>query len=250
MQKLRQIKLDFFKIMLYNARKQEGRTGGRAVENMYKCCIFDLDGTIINTIHSLAHTISLTMERFGYAPIDEAHTKQFVGDGFKKLVERALIYSGDQTLEHFEEAVRVYDGLFRENCLYEVEPYDGMPELLKFLKNKKVKLAVLTNKGHERAVECVETVYGPGFFDLITGESRVMKCKPDPSGAFFTAERLGVLPSECLYFGDTNTDMKTGINAGMDTVGVTWGFRDREELAAFAPKYIIAHPYEIKKVFE
>lgn len=217
---------------------------------MYQCCIFDLDGTIINTIHSLAYSISLTMEHFGYGPIDEDHTKKFVGDGFKKLVERALIYSGDDNLSHYEEALAFYEDTFEKNCLYKVEPYEGMKELLTFLKGRGIKIGVLTNKGQERAVECVEAVYGKGFFDLITGEGNGVKTKPDPSGAFMTAEYFHAKPSECLYFGDTNTDMRTGINAGMDTAAVTWGFRERAELEAFHPRYIINHPSEIKYVFE
>ncbi|ADL05007.1 HAD family hydrolase [Lacrimispora saccharolytica] len=216
---------------------------------MYKCCLFDLDGTLINTIHSLAYSISLTMEHFGYGPIDVAHTKKFVGDGFKKLVERALIYSGDDELTHFREALAFYEKTFEKNCLYMVEPYEGMPELLQFLKDKGIKIGVLTNKGHERAVECVEAVFGRGFFDLIIGEGNGVKCKPDPSGAFMAADHFHANPSQCLYFGDTNTDMKTGINAGMDTVAVTWGFRDRAELEAFQPKYIISNPSEIQHVF-
>lgn len=217
---------------------------------MYQCCIFDLDGTIINTIHSLSRSISLTMEHFGFGPVDEAHTKIFVGDGFKKFVERALVYSGDKELVCYQEAIEVYQKIFQENCLYQIEPYQGMPELLRFLKERQVKIAVLTNKGHEQAVKCVEAVYGKGFFDLITGERKGLKVKPDPEGAFLTAKTLEVEPLKCLYFGDTNTDMRTGKNAGMDTVGVTWGFRSRKELEAFEPKYLIGHPSEIQKVFE
>lgn len=217
---------------------------------MYKCCIFDLDGTILNTIESISHSISLTMEHFGYKTVDEDHTKQFVGDGFKKLVERALLFSGDENLVHYEEALTVYEKVFEKNCLYKVRPYEGIPELLRFLKDKGIRIAVLTNKGHERAVECVETSFGKGFFDLITGEGDLIACKPDPSGALYTAGYFHVSPSQCLYFGDTNTDMRTGINAGMDTVAVTWGFRDREELETFNPKYVIDHPEKIKHVFE
>ena len=202
---------------------------------MYQCCIFDLDGTIINTLHSLKKTVNETIKQFGYGPIDEYHVRYFVGDGYKKLVERTLVYCGDTELTHYEEALTVYDEMFKKYCLYQMEPYAGMPDFLKMLKEKGIRIAVVTNKAHDRAVECVETVYGPGFFDKITGEGKGMKCKPEPS--------------ECLYFGDTNTDMKTGINAGMDTVGVLWGFRDREELEAFKPKYIISHPDEIRSLF-
>lgn len=216
---------------------------------MYQCCIFDLDGTIINTLHSLKKTVNETIKQFGYGPIDEYHVRYFVGDGYKKLVERTLVYCGDTELTHYGEALTVYDEMFKKYCLYQMEPYAGMPDFLKMLKKKGIRIAVVTNKAHDRAVECVETVYGPGFFDKITGEGKGMKCKPDPEGALKTAEEFHVEPSECLYFGDTNTDMKTGINAGMDTVGVLWGFRDREELEAFKPKYIISHPDEIRSLF-
>ncbi len=215
---------------------------------MYQCCIFDLDGTIINTVHSLAHTISLTMKHFGYENVDEAHTKVFVGDGYEKFVERALIYSGDTELIHYEEALKVYSENFKKYCLYQVEAYPGMVEFLTFLKDKKIPIGVLTNKGYDRAVECVEEVYGKGFFDVIMGDGQGVKLKPDPEGALLMAERLGAIPSQCLYFGDTNTDMITGKNAGMDTVGVTWGFRDEAELRSFEPKYIISHPDEIQQV--
>lgn len=217
---------------------------------MYQCCIFDLDGTIINTIESLAYSISLTMEHFGYAFVDLEHTRQFVGDGYKKFVERALIYSGNENLSHYQEALTIYEKTFAKHCLYRIQAYEGMPEFLKFLKEKGIKTAVLTNKRQKWAVECVKMVYGEGFFDLITGEGGEFPPKPDPAGAFWTAKTLGTEPFCCLYFGDTNTDMQTGINAGMDTVGVTWGFRERAELEAFHPKYIIDKPGEIYSVFE
>lgn len=217
---------------------------------MYKCCIFDLDGTVINSIYALNRTINLMLERLGYAPVDEEHTKIFVGDGYKKFVERALIYSGDRQLSRLDKALQVYEEVFPQNCLYRIEAYEGMKELLEYLKGRGIKIAVLTNKAHAQAVENIETVYGKGFFDLITGEHQGLKRKPDPAGALHTAKTLGVKPEECLYLGDTNTDMKTGIAAGMDTVGVTWGFRDRKELEAFKPRYIVDTPWEIRGILE
>ena len=214
----------------------------------YKCCIFDLDGTLINTIHALNRTINLTLGQFGYAPIDEAHTKIFVGDGYKTFVERALVYRGDEERVHLEEALPVYCQNFEKNCLYGVEAYDGMRELLGWLKNKGIKIAVLTNKADAQAVVNIETVYGKGYFDLITGERPDMKRKPDPEGAWYTARMLGVEPKRCLYLGDTNTDMRTGIAAGMDTVGVTWGFREREELEAFHPEFLADDPRQVIEI--
>ncbi len=215
---------------------------------MYKCCVFDLDGTLINTIFALTRTINKVLERFGYAPIDEDHTRIFVGDGYKKFVERTLIYRGDKDLACLEEALLLYCQVFEENCLYRIEAYDGMRELLAWLKEQGFKLAVLTNKADAQAKATIEKVYGSHMFDLITGERPDVKRKPDPEGALYTARTLGVLPEECLYLGDTNTDMRTRIGAGMDTVGVTWGFRDREELEAFHPKFLADHPGDVKKL--
>lgn len=217
---------------------------------MYRCCIFDLDGTLINTIHALTHTVNLTLKKYKLGPIDDAQTKVFVGDGYQKFLERALSYCGDVELTYLEDAMMTYDALFKETSLYRIEAYDGMKELLEYLKSKDIKIAVVTNKGHDRAIENIEMVYGKGYFDKITGEQDGMKRKPDPAGALLTAAALGAAPSECLYFGDTNTDMQTGLNAGMDTVGVTWGFRDREELEPFHPKFIIDDPREAITIVE
>ena len=217
---------------------------------MYKCCIFDLDGTLINTVHALNRTINLTLEAMGLEGIDEAHTKVFVGEGYRKYVERALIYRGDETLSGLSRALPLYCRIFEENCLYRIEAYDGMKELLAFLKERGIRIAVLTNKAHAQAVKNIEMVYGAGYFDLITGEHEGLKRKPDPAGALYTARTLDARREECLYFGDTNTDMRTGIAAGMDTVGVTWGFRDRAELEAFKPKYLVDHPSQVIDILE
>ena len=217
---------------------------------MYKCCIFDLDGTLINTVHALNKTINLMLEQLGYEPVDEACTKVFVGEGYKKYVERALIYRGDRELVNLEKALNMYCEIFEENCLYQVEAYDGMKELLAWMKDRGMKLAVLTNKAAPQAVANIEKVYGRGYFDLITGERPGLKRKPDPQGALYTAKTLGVTPEECLYVGDTNTDMETGLAAGMDTVGVTWGFRGREELEEFHPRFIVDDPREVISILE
>lgn len=104
---------------------------------------------------------------------------------------------------------------------------------------------MLSNKPHPRTVENIETVFGPGYFDYVAGEQPGIPRKPDPAGVKLILDRFGVKPEECLYFGDTNTDMKTGLGAGLQTVGVTWGFRDREELESFHPQHIISHPDEV-----
>lgn len=212
---------------------------------MIRCCIFDLDGTLLNTLKALTYTTNLVLEHFGYGPVDEEHIRQFVGDGYKKQMERVLLYSGDEKLEHYEESLSVYTELFARHCMYQVKPYDGIPELLEELKARGIRIAVLSNKPHERTVQNIETIFGKGYFDWIAGEKPGIPKKPDPAGVRMILDRFGAAPEECLYFGDTNTDMKTGLGAGLITVGVTWGFRDRAELESFHPQYIISHPSEV-----
>ncbi len=212
---------------------------------MYRCCIFDLDGTLVNSIWALTKSINDTMKQFGIDPIDTELCKRFVGEGYKKLVERALIHGGDKTLHHYEEALIVYQRVFKECCMYRVKPYEGIPQLLEGLKEKKIQIAVLSNKPHARALDNVEGIFGKGYFDLINGQKETVPRKPDPAGAILTAEALGVKIKECLYIGDSATDMETGKAAGMDCAAVLWGYRGENELKACHPKYVIHHPEEI-----
>lgn len=212
---------------------------------MYQCCIFDLDGTLINSIKAITYTANLTLKKYGLGPVDEGHYKLFVGDGYKKLIERTLIYCGDKDLLNYEDALITYMDYFKVHCMYKVKAYDGIVDMLDYLKNNHIKIAVLSNKPHARTLDNVENVFGIGYFNKVSGEKLGIKRKPDPEGAILTAKKLGISIKNCLYIGDTNTDMKTGLGAGMDTVGVTWGFRNREELESYNPSYVIDHPKEI-----
>lgn len=206
---------------------------------MIRCCIFDLDGTLLNTLDALTYTTNLTLKEFGYGPVGEEQIKHFVGDGFRMQVKRALQYSGDEKLLHYEEALAVYTKLFAQHCLYHVRPYDGIREMLEALKEQGIRIAVLSNKPHARTVENIEAIFGTGYFDLVAGQKDEIPKKPDPTGVNLILEQFACKPEECLYFGDTNTDMQTGLNAKAHTVGVTWGFRDRAELEAFHPEFVI-----------
>lgn len=217
---------------------------------MYKCCIFDLDGTLIDSIKAIAHTCNLTLEKYNLGNIDENDYKLYIGDGYKKLVERALIHCGDNDLVNYEDALKTYMDYFKIHCMHEVVPYDGIKDMLEFLKGNGIKVAVLSNKPHERTLDNVGGIFGDKYFDHVSGEKETVKRKPDPEGALIIARELGVLPKDCLYIGDTNTDMKTGIASGMDTVGVTWGFRNRRELSEYNPKYTIDNPSEIISIIK
>ena len=217
---------------------------------MYKSCIFDLDGTLINSIKAISYSCNLTLNKYNLGPIDEDIYKILVGDGYKKLIERALIHCGDTNLENYDDAIVTYMEYFKIHCMYKVNAYDGICDMLDFLKKNDIKIAVLSNKPHAQTVENVNSVFENGYFDYIAGEKPTIKRKPDSEGAIIIANELGVSPFECLYIGDTDTDMKTGVSAGMDAIGVTWGFRDRNELESFNPKYVIDHPSEIIDIFK
>lgn len=210
-----------------------------------KAVIFDLDGTLSDSIHSIKYSGDRTMEKFGYGPFSEEQYKYFVGDGARNLVKRALEAGGDTELAHFEEAYALYREIFRENCMYRVRPYEGIPELLATLKVQHVKIAVLSNKPHAETVNVVETLYGKGYFDVIEGQKEGLAIKPSPDGVFRILERLSLGAEDLLYLGDTATDMKTGKGAGAFTVGALWGFRDRAELEEGGADAVIEHPLEL-----
>lgn len=212
---------------------------------MKKAVIFDLDGTLSDSIQSIKYSGDKAMEAFGYGPFSVEQYKYFVGDGAVNLVRRALEAGGDTKLSHFEEAYGLYREIFKENCMFRVRPYEGIRELLAALKAQEVKIAVLSNKPHAETVNVIESLFGKGCFDVIQGQKENVAIKPNPEGAFRILALLGLDTSEVVYLGDTATDMKTGKNAGFFTVGALWGFRDRQELEENGADAIISHPLEL-----
>ena len=146
---------------------------------------------------------------------------------------------------HYEEMYRKYREYFSETCMYKVVPYPGIPELLEKLKEAGIRITVLSNKPHAQAVDVVETLFGKGYFDAVQGQTDSVPRKPSPIGANRLAELFQAEKKDCLYIGDTATDMETGKAAEMETVGVLWGFRDRKELEESEACHIAAKPEEI-----
>lgn len=215
---------------------------------MFKACIFDLDGTLTDSVESIAYSANRAIAAFGFTPNPVEAYKHFAGDGADIMLERSLVAAGDVNLEYFEPVKQKYKELFQKDCMYQVKPYEGIVELLKILKEKNIKIAVLSNKPHNRAVDVVEALFGKDYFDIIMGQSKHIKRKPSPDGALIIADELGLLTSECIYIGDTNTDMITGKSANMFTVGVTWGFRERQELEENNADYIIDSPLQLLEI--
>ena len=211
---------------------------------MKKAVIFDLDGTLSDSLASIKYCADLAVEPWGYGPFSEEQYKYFVGDGAANLIKRCLAAGGDTQLVYFEEAFARYREIFSKHCMYQVKPYDGIPQLLAALKEKGLKIMVLSNKPHAQTIDVVETLFGKGYFDVVQGQKPEVPIKPSPAGVYKILEQLSLEIDDILYLGDTGTDMLTGKSAGAFTVGVLWGFRKREELEENGADAIIAHPLE------
>ncbi len=212
---------------------------------MIKGAIFDLDGTLLNTLESIAKAGNEMLGSFGFSPAPMKQYGVFAGDGADVLVERALRYSGDTELSLLEEAKQRYREFFREFCSYRVTPYEGIVPLLEELTNNNIRLAICTNKPHENAVRLIKEYFGDNRFTAVLGQREGFPKKPDPTGIATILSQWGISPEECVYLGDSDVDMKTGNNAGCLTVGVLWGFRDKEELLANGADHVIANPMDL-----
>ncbi len=218
------------------------------LKNRIKAVVFDLDGTLSDSIASIKYCADLAIAPEGAGPFSEEDYKYFVGDGAANLIKRCLMAGGDREPVHFERAFARYKEIFRDNCMYEVKPYEGIRELLSGLKEQGIRLAVLSNKPHEETVQVIETLFGRGYFDVIQGQKAGVPIKPSPAGVFAILDQLGLEAEDILYMGDTATDMKTGKAAGAFTIGVLWGFRTRQELEESHADLIIEHPLEVLKL--
>ena len=216
---------------------------------MIKACIFDLDGTLADTLESMAYVANEIMQKYGLKTLPTDNFRYYSGEGADVLMQRALKDAGDKELIHYEEGRRLYREMFAADPMYKVVPYEGMPETLKELKKRGIRLAVCSNKPHPAAVKVIAQLYGDDF-DMVLGQSDAIRRKPAPDGPLMIAGKFGVRPEECMYVGDTSTDMKTGKAAGMFTVGALWGFRDREELNANGADLVAEHPTDLVKISE
>lgn len=215
---------------------------------MYGLCIFDLDGTLADTLDSLTFSVNETLKEMGLLPITEEKCRQFVGNGARVLMEKSLLEAGEADLRRIDEAMQIYGRIFDVNCTYHVVPYEGISDMLQAMRQKGMKLAVLSNKPHRQTVHVVETVFGKGVFQHIQGQMENIPRKPDPKAALKIAEALGVSTEDTVYIGDSEVDIATGTNAHMMTIGVTWGFRGRAILQEAGAAYIADSPEEILKL--
>ena len=215
---------------------------------MYKACIFDLDGTLTDTLESLTYSVNATLRELGLGQITPTQCKEFVGSGARRLIEQSIQASGDPEASRIEEAMEAYGRIFKVHCTYHVAPYDGIVDMLQELKKEGVQLAVLSNKPHLQTKDVVATFFEEGTFARVYGQQEGVPRKPDPAAVHMILDELGVSSDECLYIGDSDVDMLTGCAAGVASVGVTWGFRSREVLKEHGATYVVDKPEEIVSI--
>jgi len=215
----------------------------------FQAVVFDLDGTLADSLADIADAMNRTLNRLSYPTYDYETYKYFVGNGLKKLAFRA-IPENKRDDSHVEECLTMMMEEYNKTCIDKTRLYDGIPELLHYLSEKGMKLNVLSNKADELTQKITAVLLKDYSFEIILGASEQFPRKPSPESALYIAQRNGIAPEHFLYLGDTNVDMQTAVAAGMFPVGVTWGFRTREELQQNGARLIIDHPEELISIIK
>lgn len=215
--------------------------------NNFKVCIFDLDGTLINSLADLANCVNEALELHSLPTHHPGNYNYFVGNGVKNLIRAAM---GDKAEDEklFTSVYKAFNLLYNEKCLEFTQPYAGIDEMLYELKNNGIKLCVLSNKTDNFAKRIVNSLFSHGTFDSVWGKKENFPTKPSPDSALTMIKELGYQPSDCLYIGDSDVDLKTARNADLKFCGVEWGFRGKNELLENGAKVIVKKPSEIVKL--
>lgn len=213
---------------------------------MIKACIFDMDGTTVDSIKSIAYYVNETLLKYGYNTIELDRFNQLVGNGAKNLIQSALKEVGGD-LSNFEEIFSTYKTAYNNNPCHLSESYDGITDMLKTLKENGIKLGILSNKTDMTVKKINKSVFGD-LIDDCMGDTENKPLKPDPATLLEMIDRLGVKKDEVLYVGDTNVDIFTAKNASVKSIGVLWGFRSEKELEDAGADYIVKSPAEITEI--
>jgi phosphoglycolate phosphatase len=216
---------------------------------MFKAVLFDLDGTLLNTLIDLADAMNASLVHFGFPPQPVEAYKYFIGDAVETEAKRALPESArdPQIIKKVAEfSGQIYDKCWHKNT----RPYPGIPELLSNLTKRRLPVTVLSNKPDHFTKIMVEKLLTRWRFEIVQGALPDVPIKPDPASALQIANRLKIPPERFLYLGDTNTDMKTAVNAGMFPAGALWGYRTADELLESGAKALIHTPADVLDIID
>lgn len=211
---------------------------------MKKAVIFDLDGTLLNTLDDLADSTNYALLRFGYPTRTIEEVRQFVGNGVAKLIERAIPEGKNNP--NFEKCLAIFKENYAQNMYNKTAPYNGIIEMLSNLKSKGIKIAVVSNK-FDLAVKELCKKYFEGFIDFAAGENEAqgIKKKPAPDTVISVLNEFNFAPEDAVYVGDSDVDIMTAKNSKMPCISVTWGFRDEKFLLENGATILINAPSEI-----
>lgn len=212
---------------------------------MTKLCVFDLDGTLLNTLENIGGNMNKALEDFGIEPFPIEDYRYFVGNGSRILTERALAARGKMTPEFFAEFYPRFLSIYEANPDTRAYVYDGIFELLAGLKERDIRVAVCTNKPSVAAHGSIARFFAPETFDDIVGAVDGKPLKPAPDGVISLLEKYGISPDEAAFIGDSDVDMQTAVAAGARGFGALWGFRTAEELTRAGAVGLLSHPREL-----
>ncbi len=209
---------------------------------MTKAAIFDLDGTLLNTLTDLANAGNYALAQTGFPQHEESKYKVMVGNGIPKLIERILPENCGENI--LNDVKSIFDKYYAAHMTDFTKPYPGIIQCLDVLIQNNIKLAVATNKAHIFSQELIKKYFG-GRFQVVEGNKENRKRKPDPEIVFEIMQKIQASKDETVYIGDSSVDMHTAINAGLTPIGVLWGFRSKEELVNSGARYIAENPEEL-----
>ena len=214
---------------------------------MKHAVIFDLDGTLLNTLGDLRAATNHALEVRGLPPHSMEEIRQFIGNGIRMLICRAMPEGTPEA--EIDAALDDFKAYYAAHIHDRTVPYDGIPQLLTALRKRGIKVAVLSNKIDSASQQLIEYFF-PGKTDVVFGEHVGVPRKPDPTSCRMVMQQLGVQPEQVLYVGDSGTDMQTAKNAGLYAVGVTWGFRSKEVLLKYGADVLVHRPEQILQILD
>ena len=216
---------------------------------MIKAVLFDLDGTLANSLIDLAAATNQALVKFGYPEREVDNFRYYAGDGIPKMIERALPEDA-RTPEIIDKVKADYFVYYNEHYNDSTCTYNGVPQLLDALESMGITMAVVTIKAQAFAEKVINKLFGDKYFSLVFGQRDGVPNKPDPTLTLMAMKELGVNPKECIFLGDSGMDVATGVNSGAYPVGELWGFRDEQELKENGAKRIILNPLELIDIIE
>ncbi len=217
------------------------------MKKKYDTVIFDMDGTVMNTLVDLMDSINYVLEKYNYPFIELGDIGGYMGKGLDQMA--AQCFPGGETDPNFKEGVEIFKEYYGEHCQIKTAPYDGIIDLMAALKDKGYKLAIVSNKAHEPLQE-LNNQFFSAYVTVAIGEKEGITKKPAPDGVNLALELLGSTKETSIYVGDTEVDRETAVNADLDCVMVAWGFRSMDILQTLDAMKIIETPIELLEVLE